>query len=58
MLKSPWKDSTIVSSESQYIVDLTEAINSVADIVKTEVEHRKYYRSFCDKAVGLVTVAR
>ena len=52
MLRSPWKENTIVSSESHYIVELTEAINRVADIVKTEVEHRKYYRSFCDKAVG------
>lgn len=52
MLRSPWKENPIVSSESQYIVDLTDAINRVSDIVKTEVEHRKYYRSFCDKAVG------
>jgi hypothetical protein len=52
MLRSPWKDHTLVSSESQYIVDMTDAINRVADIVKTEVEQRKYYRSFCDRVVG------
>lgn len=52
MLRSPWRDSTIVSSESAYVVQLVAAINNVADVVKTEVEHRKYFRSFCDKAVG------
>ena len=52
MLRSPWRDSTIVSSESSYIQDFTLAINRVADLVKTEVEHRKYFRSFCDKVVG------
>lgn len=52
MLRSPWKDSTIISSESSYILDLTLAINRVADLVKTEIEHRKYYRNFCDKVVG------
>jgi hypothetical protein len=52
MLRSPWKDSSIVSSESSYVVELVSSINRVADLVKTEVEHRKYFRSFCDKAVG------
>lgn len=52
MLRSSWRDSTIVSSESAYVVELVGSITRVADLVKTEVEHRKYFRSFCDKAVG------
>lgn len=52
MLRSPWKDATIVSSESHYVLDLVSAINKVADVVKNEVEQRKYFRSWCDKAVG------
>ena len=52
MLRSPWRDSSIVSSESSYVLELVQAVNRVGDLVKTEVEHRKYFRSFCDKAVG------
>lgn len=59
MLRSPWGPSqqsqqarTVVSSESAYVVDLTAAINHVVEIVRGEIEHRKYFRSFCDKAVG------
>ena len=52
MLRSPWRDATIVSSESSYVLGLTDAITNIADVVKTEIEHRKYYRNFCDKVVG------
>lgn len=52
MLRSPWKDASIVSTESHYVLDLVSAINRVADLVKTEIEHRKYFRNWCDKAVG------
>lgn len=52
MLRSTWKELEYVSSESPYISELVNVINAVVNIVKKNLEQKKYVRSFCDKAVG------
>ncbi|GAA5952951.1 hypothetical protein JCM3765_003016 [Sporobolomyces pararoseus] len=54
MSKSPWKDAEFVSSESEYVAELTKACVTVVGIVREGVEQKKYVRSTCDKIVGLV----
>ncbi|GAA5975069.1 hypothetical protein JCM5350_004573 [Sporobolomyces pararoseus] len=54
MSKSPWKDVEFVSSESEYVSELTKACVTVVGIVREGVEQKKYVRSTCDKIVGLV----
>jgi hypothetical protein len=52
MLKAPFRDSEFVTSESAYVSELTKAITDVVDVVKSNVEQKKYVRSLCDKVVG------
>jgi len=52
MSKSPWKDLEYVSSESEYVGELTKACVTVVGIVREGVEQKKYVRSTCDKIVG------
>ncbi|GAA5834429.1 hypothetical protein JCM3766R1_005209 [Sporobolomyces carnicolor] len=54
MSRSPWKDAEYVSSESEYVHELTKACVTVVGIVREGVEQKKYVRSTCDKIVGLV----
>ncbi|GAA5897830.1 Vps53p [Sporobolomyces salmoneus] len=54
MSRSPWKDAEFVSSESDYVQEMTKACVTVVGIVREGVEQKKYVRSTCDKIVGLV----
>ncbi|CAH7686871.1 GARP complex subunit Vps53 [Phakopsora pachyrhizi] len=54
MIRAPWKELEYVSTESQYILHLNGAITAVFDLLKIHVEQKKYLRSICDKAVGIL----
>lgn len=45
-------EQTVVSKESGYVQDLCRAITGTKEILEGELEQRKYFRSWCDKAVG------
>ncbi|KAH8922413.1 hypothetical protein BT69DRAFT_1320210 [Atractiella rhizophila] len=54
MAKSPWKDVELVSSESSYVADFNKGMYAVIDVVRDGLQAKKYFRSFCDKAVGVL----
>jgi hypothetical protein len=52
ILKTPWVNIENVSGRSAYVVDLVGSIKTVAEVIRERIEHKKYIRSFADKAVG------
>ena len=54
MLRTSWANLEHVSGPSAYIPDLIKGIESVADIVREQIQQKKYLRNFYDKAVRYV----
>lgn len=54
MLKSPWREVELVSSESSYVAEISQHLVGVTNIAKERIEQRKYFRGFCDRIVGCV----
>jgi hypothetical protein len=53
MLRTVWGNLDHVSGPSAYIGDLVKAIESVTDVVREQVEPKKYLRNFYDKVSSL-----
>ncbi|KAI7961141.1 hypothetical protein MJO28_001630 [Puccinia striiformis f. sp. tritici] len=54
MVKTQWKDIEFVSDESSYILHLNQISSLFTDLIKSNVDQKKYFRSFCDKLVGSI----
>ncbi|GAA96475.1 hypothetical protein E5Q_03142 [Mixia osmundae IAM 14324] len=54
MAKAPWSTSELVSSESAYTGSLNRAISETIDAAKSHIDSKKYVRSLCDRAIGIV----
>jgi hypothetical protein len=52
--RTVWGTLKDVSGPSAYVPDLVHAIESVAEVVRTNVEQKKYLRNFFDKASSCV----
>nr|ASF90221.1 hypothetical protein SPAR02395 [Bartheletia paradoxa] len=53
MLRSPWPTNAPTCASS-YARDLVRALEDTADAVREGLEQRRHYKTFCDKAVGVV----
>jgi hypothetical protein len=52
VISTSWSNVENVSGRSPYVSDLVGSIKSVAEVVRERINHKKYVRSFADKAVG------
>jgi len=52
VIATAWSNVENVSGRSPYVSDLVGSIKSVAEVVRERINHKKYVRSFADKAVG------
>ncbi|WFD00890.1 Vacuolar protein sorting-associated protein 53 [Malassezia yamatoensis] len=52
----PWAQLDYVMDKSPYIDTLASVMEQIAVIVRHEVENKRFVRSWCDKAVGTVTI--
>ena len=52
--RTPWATVKLVSGQSPYVQDLSNAIEQVAETVKPLIEQKKYVRNFFDKAARCV----
>lgn len=50
----PWSQVGHVSGKSPYVDEVASALEQVAVVVRQDVENKRFVRSFCDKAVGVV----
>jgi len=55
--RTTWSQLNLVSGPSKNVVDLTQAVESVVQVVRDRIERPKYTRNFLDKAAryGLFT---
>lgn len=54
--RTPWATIKLVSGQSPYVQDLSNAIEQVAEAVKPLIEQKKYVRNFFDKAARYVFI--
>ncbi|PKI83582.1 Vps53p [Malassezia vespertilionis] len=52
--ETPWGQHVAVVDKSPWVDTLASALESIAVLVRQEVENKRYVRSWCDKAVGVV----
>ena len=50
MSRTTWSTLSLVSGQSGYVDDLTQAIEHVMNTVKPLIEQKRYLRNFLDKA--------
>ncbi|KDQ21712.1 hypothetical protein BOTBODRAFT_99351 [Botryobasidium botryosum FD-172 SS1] len=54
MMRTSWANLEHVSGPSAYIPDLIKGIESVVEVVREQIQQKKYLRNFYDKAVSLI----